>query len=129
MTDHQNGQSSAPKAQGPGQAEASALRMGAQSALEAEEMAQAAMNEGEAALKGMQAGSREWMAWAQDAYQANAKAWQALLRCRTAQAALSIQAALLQEHIKLLSDNSRRMSTSGWMTAFSPKSGSHLKPA
>ena len=80
-------------------------------------MGEAAFTEGQAALKGMQAGSKEWAGWAQDAYQANVRAWQALLGCRTAQAAMSIQTNLMQEQLKLLMDNGRRMTMTGWKTA------------
>jgi len=95
---------------------------------EAAEMVRAVVDEGQAEIKEMQAVSREWMTWAQDAYQINVKAWQALLSCRTAQAALSIQGALLQEQLKLLAKNGQRMTASTWMTAFVPKDG-HARSA
>jgi hypothetical protein len=74
-------------------------------------------SESKAALNGMMAGSHEWMTWCQDAGQANMKAWQALIACRTPKAAMSIQTALFQEQFKLLADNTRRMSMATWKTA------------
>jgi hypothetical protein len=74
-------------------------------------------SESKAALNGMMAGSHEWMTWAQDAGQANMKAWQALIACRTPKAAISIQTALMQEQFKLLADNTHRMSMATWKTA------------
>lgn len=81
---------------------------GEAAALAASKMGVAAMNEGQAALKEIQAGSREWMGWAQGAYRANLGAWQALVGCRTVQAAAAIHANLMQEHLRLLMDNGRR---------------------
>jgi hypothetical protein len=76
-------------------------------------------DQSKAALSGMLAGSREWLDWARDAYQANMRAWQALVACRTAQTTLSIQQTLMQEQFKLFAENSRRMSMATWKTALS----------
>jgi hypothetical protein len=91
--------------------------LGEAPALEASGIAQNAINEGEAALKGMQAGSREMLGWAHDAYQVNVKAWRALAGCRTAPEAMAVHGRLMQDHLKLLMDNAGRMTMATWKTA------------
>jgi uncharacterized protein YukE len=76
---------------------------------EMETVAATAAKEGGAAMKQIEAGSQEWMGWARDAFQANVKAWHALLGCRTAQAALTVQTNLMVEQVKLLMGHGQHM--------------------
>jgi hypothetical protein len=97
-------------------------------ALDASGIAQTAIDEGEAALKGMQAGSREMMGWAHEAYQVNVKAWRALAGCRTGPEAMAVHGRLMQDHLKLLMDNAGRMTMATWKTALKTHDG-HASPA
>ncbi len=116
MTLHQDTHNGSGKAAGRNQGDGFAKTVeAAEAALQ--EAGVGAAKESRAALSGMLAGSREWMSWAQEAGQANMKAWQALAACRSTQAAISIQSALFQEQFKLLADNTRRMTMATWKTA------------
>ena len=86
-----------------------------------------AATESETALKEIQAGSQEWIGWARDACQANVKAWQALLSCRTAQAAMTVQTNLAQQHMRLLMGHGRHM-TAAFLQA-GPTKPSPTRPA
>jgi hypothetical protein len=102
--------------------------LGETAALEASGIAQTAIDEGAAALKGMQAGSREMLGWAHEAYQVNVKAWRALAGCRTAPEAMLVHSRLVQDHLKLLMENGGRMTMATWKTALKAHDG-HASPA
>jgi hypothetical protein len=89
--------------------------LGEAAAIEGSGMGRAVLDEGAVALKGMQAGSREWLGWAQAAYEANVGAWQALAGCRGTLAAMAVHSRLMQDHLKLLMDHGGRMTA--WTTA------------
>jgi hypothetical protein len=80
-------------------------------ALAAADAGQAAARQGETELRAFQANSREWMGYAQAAYQANARAWRALVGCRTLQGAVAIQSHLMQEQLKLMMSHGGRVTT------------------
>ncbi len=84
-------------------------QLGEAAALKASGMGEAAMKDGQAAMKGIEAGSRQWMDWAQKAYQANLAACQALMTARTPKAVAAVHTALAQEHLKLMLDNGQQM--------------------
>jgi hypothetical protein len=119
MTIHQGAHDGAEKNDGRGQPQYIAQTV---------ETAKTALHDAEAefastskaVMNGMMAGSRGWTRWARDASQANLKAWQALLACRAAPAAMAIQAALWQEHVRLLAENGSSISIATWQAAVKP---------
>jgi len=82
-----------------------------------------ATSEGQAAVNAVLAGSRDWMGWAQKAGQANMKACQALLGCRSLPEVMTIQSGLFQEQFKLLADNMRQVTMATWQTALRTSDG------
>jgi hypothetical protein len=98
---------------------------GEAAALEASGMGQAAVEETQAAFKGAQAASREWARWALGAYEANVRAWHALLGCRSIEAAISIQSTLAQEHVRLLAENGLRARKAALKTTFKRQTSKH----
>jgi cephalosporin hydroxylase len=75
---------------------------------EASKIALAATGEGKVVIAEVQAGTEQWMTWAQKAFQVNLNAWQGLMACRSPQAAAQVQGRLIHEQTALLMDNSRR---------------------
>jgi hypothetical protein len=122
MTLHQDTHNGSGKAAGRNQGDGSARTIeAAEAALH--EAAPGAASEGQAAVNEVLAGSRDWMGWAQKAGQANMKACQALLGCRSLPEVMSVQSGLFQEQFKLLADNTRRMTMATWQTALRTNEG------
>jgi hypothetical protein len=96
-------------------------------ALASADMAQEALDEGEAAAKRLHVNSIDWFDWAQASYAANIKAWIALFGCRSVPAAMAVQSSLFQEQTKIFVDHGRCMQMTSWNTALKSSEG-HKRP-
>ncbi len=84
-------------------------QLGEAAALAASGMGEAVLKDSEQAVKEIEAGATHWKSWAQGAYQANVKAWRALMGCRSASAVAAVHSRLMADHIELMMGNGRLM--------------------
>jgi hypothetical protein len=84
-------------------------QLGEAAALGTSGMGEAIRKDGEAVVKEVEGASRQWMNWAHKAGQANLKAWQALMGCRTAKDVAAVHSGLMQQHLDLMTNNSPRL--------------------